>query len=392
MKSKIPSEILYKILGIIQYKYRDNIEEYYKVLHSCILVNKSWFTILFKLAYIKPHFKSKEKFLRFIETLTESVIRQHDLQSKETNFIKLRNYHDYVKQLHISSICYPSNEDIYNLSDINLKLDTLKLEDCRMITDGSLDSLLRSLPDLRTLKLIANQNLTDTTLQNILSHNEKLTELSIDRQVRFTRFGYKSVIRQCSKLKVLQLHHDTGVTDMFFIECACRRNMERLERLDIKYCSSVTNKGIQQALIAAPNLKRFAFTISNTINHLALDTDDQKILNLVNKSSCCEFIEHLEIDNMDFDKYELSIFQLTKMVRKMPRLKVLNLIASVKIGSLRFLPKLIEACPSLEKLYILPLSLSNPKKYDNLRQEIEGYNTAHPNQKLGVYLYNEFLE
>jgi len=391
MKTVIPNEILYKILGILQYEYRDNIEEYYKVLHSCILVNKSWFTILFKLAYHNPHFKSKEKFISFIDTLTESVERQYKLKSREkTSFIEERNYHDYVKHLYISSICYPSNDDIYNLSDINLKLETLKLEDCRIITDGSLNSLLRSLPDLQTLELIANQNLTDTTLQNIISNNVKLKHLSISRQSRFTRFGYKEIVRQCSKLNVLHFDHVTGLTDFFFIECACRKNMDQLEQLDMKYCSSMTNKGIQHALVAAPNLKRLSFTISNTINYNALNTNDLNVP--FNKRNCCEFIEYLEIDNMDFDKYELSKFQLTKMVQRMPRLKVLTLIASLKIKTLGFLPKLIEACPSLRKLYILPLSLNNTKQYDRLMNEIENYNTKYPDQNLKVYLYNQYLE
>jgi len=91
-------------------------------------------------------------------------------------------------------------------------------------------------------------------------------------------------------------------------------------------------------------------------------------------------------------KYELSKFQLTKMVQRMPHLKVLTLIASLKIKTLGFLPKLIEACPSLRKLYILPLSLNNPKQYDRLMNEIENYNTKYPNQNLKVYLYNQYLE
>jgi len=134
MKGTIPREILYKILNNVYIDYSDNIEEYYKILYSCMLVNKSWFIVLFKLFYLKPHFKSKESFLKFLNTIFESYEREHSCTNSETDFFKIRNYYKYVKHLDITSICYPSNDDIYLLSDSNLSLESLKLEDCRMMT------------------------------------------------------------------------------------------------------------------------------------------------------------------------------------------------------------------------------------------------------------------
>ncbi|OUM58358.1 hypothetical protein PIROE2DRAFT_16384 [Piromyces sp. E2] len=304
MKGIIPREILYKILNNIYNEYRDNIEEYYKILHSCML------------------------------------------------------------HLHISSICYPSNDDIFLLSDSNLNLESLELEDCRILT---------------ALKLISNKNFTDVTLQNIVINSKKLVHLNIGRQARFTKIGYKYLIKCCPKLKILQISHSNALSDNFFIDWTkYSKDNNDLEILEIKHCNSITNKGIQQILMNSLNLKKLSFTISNTINLDIFKMND----------NCCKNIEYLEIDNSDYDKYELSIFQLTRAVKKIPHLKVLTLIASVKIGSLRFLPKLIEASPSLEKLYILPLSLSSSLKYENLRNEIKNYNINNPEQKLKVYLYN----
>ncbi|ORX59234.1 hypothetical protein BCR36DRAFT_408739 [Piromyces finnis] len=376
MKGIIPREILYKILKNVYFEYSNNLEEYYKILHSCMLVNKSWFIALFELIYTNPHFKSKESFLKFLNTIFESYERQQTYGHNETNFFLIRNYYYFVKHLHISSICYPSNDDIYLLSDSQLNLESLKLEDCRMLTDNSLNCLLKSVPNLLSLKLISNNNLTDISIQNIVMNSKKLIHLYIGRQVRFTKLGYTYLINCCPKLKILQLNH-ANVVDNFFIEWSRYSKENDLEVLEIKHCNSVTNKGIQQLLLSSLKLKKFSFTISNTIN---LD------IFKINKI-CCNNIEYLEIDNSDYDKYEISRFQLTKAVKKMPHLKILTLIASVKIGSLGFLPKLIEAAPSLEKLYILPLSLSSSVKYENLRKEIGNYNINNPNQKLKVYLY-----
>jgi len=380
MKCLIPSEILYKILSYIQYEYRDNIEEYIKVLHSCMLVNKSWFILLFKLVYKKPYFKSKESFLRFIETMNSSAERgMQRLDNEERNFFKIRNYHNYINHLYISSICYPSNEDIYNLSDAHIEVDTLELEDCRIISDNSIYHLLHNIPNLSTLKLNANKNLTDITLQTIYNCNKKLMNLSIKRQARFTKFGFKILARCCPGLKWLELTHLNALNDNFFFEWNKGKiDMRRLERLDIKHCNSVTNKGLQQALIASPNIKGFSFSLSNTVDINALK---------VNKY-CCNQLEYLEIDNMDYNTYEINVFQLIKGIKGLHHLKVLSLIASVKIGSLSFfLPKLMEACPTLEKLYILPLSLSKKKRDDELLEEIKNYNRLHPDQKLKVFFY-----
>jgi len=371
---------LYRILSYIHFEYRYNIEEYYKVLHSCMLVNKSWFIILFKLVYRKPHFKSKESFLQFIETMIGSSEREaQGIATRENDFFKIRNYHDFVKHLHISSICYPSNDDIYNLSDAHLKIDTLELEDCRIISDNSLYYLLEKIPNLSELKLNANKNLTDFTIQNIYNCNKKLIKLSIKRQSRFSKFGFNILTKCCSGIRSLELSHLNGLNDTFF-QSWCRESidMNYLERLDIKHCNSITNKGIQQALLASANLKKLSFSLSNTVNIDALK---------VNKY-CCRNLEYLEIDNMDYDNYELNIFHLFKGIKNLPHLKVLSLIASVKIGSLKFfIPKLLEACPTLEKLYILPLSLSKKKKDDELIEEIKAYNSLNLYKNLIVFIF-----
>jgi len=122
-------------------------------------------------------------------------------------------------------------------------------------------------------------------------NNKKLEQLYIGRSVRFTKMGYRYLIKSCLKLKILQLTHCNTLADIFFLEWARLSRGNDLETLEIKHCNSITNLGIQQILMKSPKLKKLTFTISSTLNLDIFETNEK----------CCNNIEYLEIDNSDYE-------------------------------------------------------------------------------------------
>ncbi|KAH0541349.1 hypothetical protein FGG08_004187 [Glutinoglossum americanum] len=109
------------------------------------------------------------------------------------------------------------------------KLRHLDLSRCHRLTDTSIKSLAKNVPDLEGLQLSGCKELTDAALKDLISSVPKLTHLDLE--------------------EILEL---TNITLQNLAEAPCK---DRLEHLSISYCEKLGDSGMLPLIKACPALR-----------------------------------------------------------------------------------------------------------------------------------------
>jgi F-box and leucine-rich repeat protein 2/20 len=131
---------------------------------------------------------------------------------------------------------------------------------CNLMTDTGFNALCRACPDLHYMDLEECVHITDATLVNIATFNQKMERLCLSYCELVTDVGIEhlahSIAATSGSLKVLELDNCPLITDSAL---DALQECPSLQRIDLYDCQQVTRGGIRRLKLQLKNAKIHAY-------------------------------------------------------------------------------------------------------------------------------------
>ena len=203
-----------------------------------------------------------------------------------------------MKYLDVSGCQYTTDEMITSVflesKESWSELKTLSLNYCNKITEDGLNTVLKKTPNLRTLNVKGCSSIKFTEITSSDESNsdlcEKLEHLSIAGCKSLSSCDLTSFFKTtgAKHLKSLDMQDCDHMCDCS-IEVISNMKLEHLEYLNLNFCVSITDKGLQAIADGLPSLKTLLLQSVDNITSQGISQIVRKCSKLtsLDLSHCC---------------------------------------------------------------------------------------------------------
>ncbi|KAK9811566.1 hypothetical protein WJX72_006030 [[Myrmecia] bisecta] len=153
----------------------------------------------------------------------------------------LPGFKDTLHEINLEFAAGVTDGDLELLQGCDLQV--LNLNACQRLTDVGIAALVEQCPNLASVSLYWNLNVTNLVLFALAATCPQLTHLNLSGCKRITDDGIRTVAKSCPRLMHVDLTRCLDVTDAGYICLA--RHCPELQELRMYACSGITDKAVQ---------------------------------------------------------------------------------------------------------------------------------------------------
>lgn len=220
LANSIPPEVLIHIFRLIPLL---------KDLYACLLVSRTWCACAVELLWHKPVATKSSSLWKLL-----GAFGRDDLTFRYATFVRRLNFMSFGSDL--------NDLMISRIADCT-RLERLTLVGCSNLTDESLELILSNMPNLVALDLTGVSYVTDKSIIALARTASRLQGINLGGCKQVTDEGVSQLANHCTLLRRVKLA-GLLVTNESVIELA--RQCPLLLEMDLNGCTSISNAAIRE--------------------------------------------------------------------------------------------------------------------------------------------------
>jgi F-box and leucine-rich repeat protein GRR1 len=220
LANSIPPEVLIHIFRLIPLL---------KDLYACLLVSRTWCACAVELLWHKPVATKASSLWKLL-----SAFGRDDLTFRYASFVRRLNFMSFGSDI--------NDLMISRIADCT-RLERLTLVGCSNLTDESLEVILSKMPNLVALDLTGVSSVTDRSITALARTASRLQGINLGGCKLVTDEGIGQLATHCTLLRRVKLA-SLLVTNQSVIQLA--RQCPLLLEMDLNGCTSISNAAISE--------------------------------------------------------------------------------------------------------------------------------------------------
>ncbi|CUA69166.1 SCF E3 ubiquitin ligase complex F-box protein grrA [Rhizoctonia solani] len=220
LANSLPPEVLIHIFRLIPLL---------KDLYACVLVSRTWCACAVELLWHKPMITKLTSLLKLL-----NAFGRDDLTFRYASFVRRLNFMSFGSEL--------SDHLISRIADCT-RLERLTLVSCVNLTDGSLEGILSKMPNLVALDLTGVGSVTDRSITAVSRIASRLQGINLGGCKLITDEGITQLARNCTLLRRVKL---AGLQVTNESVTLLARQCPLLLEMDLTGCTSISNDAIRE--------------------------------------------------------------------------------------------------------------------------------------------------
>ena len=281
----------------------------------------------------------------------------------------------HPQTLCLSSCPYLTDNGLDALFQLG-EITSLSIASCPQITNATLERISAYLKNLHTLELSNMPQLSDFALSLALASCSQLTTLSIDQCEGFGDQALFAISLFGKNIHSLRLSANQGLTERGF---ACLP--KHLQMLNVSSSPQLSNAVCQNLIAASRHLTYFDASFCSNLTCPIAETAPPSSIRILNlqgcplEDSCIEIAAKrcCSLTHLYLAYSSITDKSLQSLAANSPKLKVLDLSRCAKLTD-EGIEKIVQSCSSLQQLNTLGCSLLSPKYHSFFRSKIEELN------------------